>query len=408
MKKFSTVFFAFLSLAFFVACNDKKENTPIVPLVEGIKITKNDIAMDAEYPAQVAGSADVDVRAQVSGILKQKFFKEGEYVEKDKELFLIDPEQYEIALQKAKGTLSQADSDVKKTKRDYERMKTLFKENAVSRKDHDDSLSAYEKAQANYQVAKSGVDEAQRNLNNTKVTAPASGVTRNDKYSEGNLISTTGESSLLLNIVQIDPLEIRFSVPAQQWNGFRINYGSGKLVLPRDLGNMTVDVQVITADGSPYEQVGKMKFLDAAEDANTGTINAKADVPNPDKKRILMPGQFVKVVIKGLVYKNAMILPQTAVLSTAKGSMVYVVDAEGKAVLTPVTTMAYKDYFIVEGLKEGDTVVTSGIIKVKANNPVKVELKDFDISAFTTLYTPAAAPVAAAEPQEPETEEAGK
>lgn len=370
MKKY--YFLSSLLILALFACKENEAPAAPAPLVEAVKTLKKDVAWNVLYPASVAGSKDVDVRAQAGGILKEKFFNEGDFVQEGAQLFQIDPAQYEIDLNKAKGALAQADSDLKKAKRDYQRMQTLFKENAVSRKDHDDALSAYERAQANYQVAKSGVDNAQVMLGYTKVVAPISGITRNDKYSEGNLISVAGESSFLVNIIQINPLEIRFSIPSAQWNAMRANVVAGKIGQ-----DQAIDVQVITSDGSEYPELGKVKFVDSSEDAATGTISVKADVPNPGNKRILMPGQFVKVELQGMYYKDAVIIPQSAILNTAKGNMVYVVDANSTAVLRPVTTAAYKDYAIVDGISEGEVVITSGVIKVKPNQAVNAEIKEF-------------------------------
>ncbi|MDR0953007.1 MAG: efflux RND transporter periplasmic adaptor subunit [Elusimicrobiota bacterium] len=386
MKKVCTGLLALFVLISFSACDSKKQATSAAPLVETIKVVKTTVPWDVEYPAQIVGSIDVDVRAQVGGILKKKFFKEGDYVEEGVQLFQIDPSQYETALKKAEGTLAQAQTEVNRTKRDYNRMKKLYKENAVSQKDHDDSLSAYERAKANLQVAQGTVDDANIELTYTKVLAPTSGVTRNDKYDEGNLISTIGDASFLLNIVQIDPLEIRFSVPSSQWHNLLRNYKDGKFSVDGDLtkgiGQGIMQVQVVMPDGNIFPHTGSLKFVDSSEDQNTGTISIKATLPNPEKSRALQPGQFVTIILKGINYENAMIVPQGAVLSTAQGNMVYVIDANGTANLKPVESTNYKDFAIVEGLQDGDVVISSGVLKVKPGSPVKGEMKELDISSI--------------------------
>lgn len=355
------------------ACGQKEEAAPAPVLAEAVTAIKTDVAWDVNFPASVAGSSDVDVRAQVGGILKQKFFKEGDIVKEGDQMFLIDPEPFESALRRAKAAFSQTDSDLKRTKRDYDRMKTLYKENAVSKKDHDDALSAYEKAKANSDSAKAVVEDAERQLSYTKVFAPASGITRNDKYSIGNLISTGGEAGFLVNIVQIDPLEIDFAITGSQWSSLLKSYKAGKV------NAESLDVEVILADGTLYPETGKMKFLDAVEDPKTGTISAKADVPNPAQKRIMLPGQFVTAVIKGLTYKDAVVIPQSAVLSAAQGSVVYVVNADGIATLTPVKITNYKNFAIAEGLQGGETVISAGVVKIKPGAPVVTEMKEFSL-----------------------------
>jgi len=376
MRKF-LIFILTVSLGFaLAACDKKKEAVDAVVLVEAVKAVKTDIAWSASYQATVASNSDVNVRAQVGGILKKKFFKEGDDVVKGQQLFLIDPEPYETDLKKAKGSLAQADADLKKTLRDYERMEKLYKENAVSQKDRDDSLSAYEKARANFEVLQGAVEDAKRRLAYTKVFSPASGITRNDKYSVGNLILEVGEASFLVNIVQIDPLEVHFSFTGGEWSALLKSLDSGRM----DAG--VVDVKIILSDGSLYPETGKIKFIDVVEDTKTGTISVKADVPNPGKKRTLLPGQFVTAVTEGLVYKDAVVVPQSAVLTTAKGSMVFTVGADGTAVLTPVKFYNYKNFTLVEGLEGGETVVSKGVIKVRPGAKVKTEMKEFDVSSI--------------------------
>jgi membrane fusion protein (multidrug efflux system) len=324
----------------------------------------------------------VDVRAQVSGILKQQFFKDGDVVKKGQQLYLIDPEPFEIALRKAQASLAQADSDFKRAEREYTRMKALRQENAVSEKDHDDSLTAFEKAKANYDVIAATVDDARRQLNYTRVFSPSSGIARESKYSIGNLISTAGEASFLVNVVEIDPLSIDFSLTGGQWNAIQKNRASGRVQTG------TIEVEIILANGTPYPTKGKMAFVDVVEDPKTGTIALSAEVPNKDQKRTMLPGQFVTAVIKGITVKDAVIVPQSAVMTTAQGSIVFVVDAEGKAAIRLVKVVNYKDFAVVEGLQGGETVVSSGVIKVKPDAAVKTEMKDFDISA---IVPPAAA-----------------
>jgi membrane fusion protein (multidrug efflux system) len=105
----------------------------------------------------------------------------------------------------------------------------------------------------------------------------------------------------------------------------------------------------------------------------------------------MLPGQFVTAVIKGFIVKDAVVIPQSAVMTAAQGSIVFVVDAEGKATMRPVKVVNYKDFAVVEGLQGGETIVSSGVIKVKPDAVVKTEMKDFDISAILPLAAPKSA-----------------
>lgn len=375
LLKFLSFLFVIL---FFAGCSAKQEQEQPkqIPLVNATKAVTLDIPWNMEYPAQVAGSLEVEVRAQVGGILKERLYNEGEFVEKDTVLFTIDPQEYQIALEKAQASLEQENTQVQKAQRDFYRMKELIKDNAVSQKDYDDSLSAYEKAQADYKAAKAVVDDAKRNLGYAKVKAPIAGIARKENHSVGSLISLTGDNSLLTTMVQIDPLHVNFSIPGKQMAHLKENLETDKMAIS---GKVVVDILV---GDKVYSQPGKIIFFDSAEDPQTSSFAVKVEVENPESKRDLNPGQFVKVRIKGVTFKNAVLIPQSSLVETPNGSVVYVVNTSSNNVVEAVPVSAeIKDSIAVvfEGLKGDETVISGGSLKVKPGIPVKVELKDIDL-----------------------------
>jgi membrane fusion protein (multidrug efflux system) len=361
----------------FVGCSKKEEEQTQqpAPLVQAVRTIKTDVPVDIEYPAQVAGSLEVEVRAQVGGILKERLYQEGEYVKKDSVLFVIDQEQYKIELERAKASLEQVSSEVQRTKRDYLRMKELIADNAVSQKDYDDSLSAYERAQANYKQAKTVVDDAQRNLNYTTVKAPISGIARKENHSVGSLISVAGDEALLTTMVQINPLYINFSLPAGQVANLKKQYDAKKLEFEDK-----IKVDIILPDNSIYKQQGDIIFFDSAEDPLTSTIAVKAEVKNPNYERNLKPGQFVKVKIRGITFKGTVIIPQSALIESPNGTVVYVIDeANNNSVSAVPVSAQVKDAvaIVYSGLKGGELVVSGGALKVYPGASVTTEIKEF-------------------------------
>ncbi len=378
LKKLSLVLSLFLMITVFAGCSKKEqqEQPKQVPLVNATKAINLDIPWEKEYPAQVAGSLEVEVRAQVGGILKERLYNEGQFVEKDEVLFRIDPQEYQIALEKAQASLEQVNTEVQRTKRDYDRMAELIKDNAVSQKDYDDALSAYEKAQANYKAEKSAVDDAKRSLGYANVKAPISGIARKENHSVGSLISLMGDDSLLTTMVQINPLHINFSIPSKQMANLKNNMESDKMAIN---GKIIVDVLV---NDTVYPQPGKIIFFDSAEDPQTSAFAAKVEVENPDSKRDLNPGQFVKVRLKGVIFKNAVLIPQSSLVESPNGTVVYVVNTSSNNVVEAVPVSAdIRDSVAVvySGLKGDETVISGGSLKVKPGIPVKVELKDIEL-----------------------------
>lgn len=365
----------------FTGCSKKdmqeNQSEPQATVVNAVKSLKLDVPWDMEYPAQVAGSLEVEIRAQVGGILKERLYQEGEYVNKGSILFKIDPEQPKAALEKAEASLAQVNTEVQRTKRDYNRMAELIKDNAVSQKDYDDSLSAYEKAQADYKAAKAVVDDAKINLGYTSVKAPISGIARKENHSVGSLVSTIGDEALLTTMVQINPLYINFSVPARQIAGLKKQY---------DANNIKVDdefkVDILLSDGSLYKEQGKIIFVDSAEDPLTSAVAVKVEVKNPNYERDIAPGQYVKVRLKGVSFKGAVIVPQSSLIEGPTGTYVYVVNTSSNNIVETVPVSAQvKDSIAViySGLQGGETVISGGSLKVMPDMPVNPELVEINL-----------------------------
>lgn len=358
---------------FLSGCEDKQPQKMPIQLVGVSKVVTKNVPFNLQVPAKISGSLEVQIRAQVGGILKSRIYKEGQYVQQGEKLFEIDPAPYEAALTRAQGSLAQAQSELRRTQRDYERMQKLYKDGAVSQKEHDDSLSAFERAQANVKVAEGSLHEAEINLGYTVVKAPISGVVRKEAQSVGNLVSPAGESSLLTTMVQICPLHANFSVSGSVWNSLIKGYKEGAVsgVKPEDF-----KVEVIMGDGSVYPRTGKIIFVDSSEDALTSSVSIKAEIPSDEKQKMLLPGQFVRVNIIGAEYCDAHVIPASALLATPSGSVVYVVRQDKTIEVRPVKAELVGNEVIVHsGLQEGELVVSEGIVKARPGQPVNVVIK---------------------------------
>lgn len=376
------------------SCQDKKAAAPQAAVVNAVEVIQQDYPWMMEYPAQVAGSLDVQIRAQVGGILQARLYNEGEFVTEGTQLFQIDDKEYKVALEKAQGSLAQAKAEVKRTQRTFQRMKLLRKENAVSQQDYDNALSAYEAAKANVQVAEAGVNNAQINLDYTQVTAPINGIAGKEAQTVGSLISAVGDSGLLTTMVQIDPLYVNFSMPGRQFEKLSQGYRKGDIVLgdeekqkilqdrryrETDVNDVPIYIEILLADNKVYPQRGKLIFFDSSENTQTSSIAIKAEIANPARSRELMPGQFVRVKLVGAMFKDAILVPSSAVLSSANGLVAYVIGADNKLEARPIQAQLQNDMYLVsEGLKAGDLVVNGGLAKLRPGQlvaPTKQEFK---------------------------------
>lgn len=354
-------------------CKEEKKNNNFAPVVGVTHVYKESIPLIIEAAGKVSGSLDIQIRAQVGGILCERKFKEGQYVKKGESLFLIDPIPYRTVLNRMEGSLAQAQSDYKRAQRNFVRMKKLFESRAISQKEYDDSQSDFESAEARLRISEANVKEAKINLEYTNVVAPISGIVRKEYQTVGSLISTAGESSLLTSMVQMNPLHVNFAVAGEFWRKILALAKTSELSMP-NLDSLAV--QVIMPDGKVCPISGKIVFVDSSEDVKTSTIAMKAEVENKNGKSGLLPGQFVKVKVLGANYQNP-VIPNSCVIATANGNMVYVIDKNNVAQVRPVKVKVTGNKAIVmDGLKIGEVVVCDGIIKVRAGAKITPFFKD--------------------------------
>jgi membrane fusion protein (multidrug efflux system) len=336
------------------------------------------------FMGQTAGSREVEVRARVGGILLRRNYEEGGRVRQNDLMFEIDPAPYQAALDQAKGALGQAEAKLAQAQRDYARMDQLFKNDVVAKKDRDDAQTTLESAQAAVNETKGKVREAELNLEWTKVTAPISGLTSKETRSEGSLITTTSEGSLLTTINRVDPLYVNFSLAGPEMLRLRRLRAEGKVILAS--GNDFV-VRLTQPDGGDYPLPGRINFTDTQVNSATGVVKIRAEFPNPDLE--VLPGQFVRVHLEGARYKDALAVPQDAVLSTQQGAMVWTIDDKDQIAPRPVLLgdAVGNQYLIEGGLAPGERIVIEGVVKVRPGLTVKVRENDVAKTAYGAAHT---------------------
>lgn len=319
-----------------------------------------------EYVGQAAGSREVEVRARTSGILLKRNFREGTSVSRGQSLYSLDPAPLKAALDRADADVASAEARLGQASRTQARLKPLFEAKAVSQKDFDDATSAEAIARADLKGAQARRAEAALNLGYTRVEAPIGGVIGRSQVSEGTLVS--GPAVLLTSITQTDPALIRFGIADTDQMRWRKEAEAGRLMLPK---GGAFDVEVVLADGTVLKRKGKLQFTDARVSASTGTNEAQAEVPNADG--LLKPGQFVRVRLQGATRPAAVKVPTRAVLEGPQGKFVYVVE-DNKAQARPVQVgEQLGDQWLVNGgLKQGDTVIVDGVMRIGPGAPVQV------------------------------------
>jgi membrane fusion protein (multidrug efflux system) len=359
------------ALAVLSACQQSQSNQAPggmpPPEVNVVVVQLRDLPATFEYVGQIAGVREVEVRPRVSGILERWNYTEGAAVKAGQSLFTIDPAPFQAALARAEAQLVSAEASFAQAARNAARLKPLYEAKAVSQKDYDDAVSAEQVASANVKAAQAAVTEAKLDLSYTRVEAPISGITSRALQSEGSLLQA--QQTLLTTISQIDPIHVIFSFTEAEHLKFARAVSEGRLTLPK---GGKFDVTLKLADGSEYARAGKVDFTDVRVDPNTGTIEARAIVSNP--QGWLRPGQFARVQLAGGVRPGAIAIPQRAVLEGPGTKIVLTVNAQGIVEPRPVQVGDWsgEDWVITGGLKAGDQVIVDGIVKARPGSPVKI------------------------------------
>lgn len=329
-----------------------------------VMVVKNEpVPFALEAVGQAEGSREVEVRARVGGILVKRFYQEGSAVKTGQALFEIDKAPYEIALAQAKGQLAQQNARIEQAKREAARLKGLLDQRAISQKEYDDATSNYAVAEAAVQAAEAAVRQAALNLSYATVTAPVGGISGRSERSEGALVST-GADSLLTTIVQANPLWVRFGVADADLAKLR-----GATAKQRAISR----VEALLPEGGTYARPGKINFESADVDRRLGTITLRAEFDNPEG--ILIPGQFVRVRLQAGA-RSALLVPQTAVIQSDHGSMVFVVGSDGTAQSRLIKTDGWlgANWIVMSGLQPGDKVILDNLLKLKPGAPVKIDM----------------------------------
>ena len=339
---------------------------PPVPQVEVITVATQTIQDEPEFIGQTEAFRPVEIRAQVSGIIKKVFFTEGRNVKKSDQLYLIDPVPFKAIYLSSKAKVAQAQARFNLAKQDLARVKPLLEQQAVSKKNVDDAQAEVLGAQAALESAQNDLIKAKFDLDNTLITAPVNGRIGRSHFYEGRLISA--QTTLLATIDQLDPMYVNVSVPESYLLRRRRELAEHKVQRPDIFqlrGVMTF------SDGSVYPQEGVLDFADVALRPETGTLQGRFVFPNPEGgfspgQSYFYPGQFVKIRIKGYTRTGAILIPQRAVQQGPSGSFVYVIDKEEKAELRAIRASMWrgKEWLIEDGLHPGERVVVEGFYRI--------------------------------------------
>ena len=341
---------------------------PSVPEVATVTVQTQRVVLTTELPGRTSAFRIAEIRPQVNGLIQKRLFTEGSDVKEGQVLYQIDPDLFQAALDNAKAALGRAEASLTAIRLRAERYREALADKAVSQQNYDDAAAALKQAEADIQYWKATVKTANISLRYTRVTAPISG--RIGKSSvTGGAIVTAYQPMALATIQQLDPMYVDVPQSTTELLSLKSHLKDGTL---NQNGTDQNKVKLILEDGTAYPLEGTLQFSDVTVDPTTGSVILRVVFPNP--KGVLLPGMFVRTVIKEGFNKQAILIPQQGVSRDHKGNPIaLIVDAKSKVGLRMLTLdRAIGDKWLISsGLAPDDRVIVEGMQMLRPGTVVK-------------------------------------
>ena len=346
-----------------------------------VELVAEDIPIYLDMIGQTLGSVDIPIRARVDGVLEEIHFLEGRRVEKGQLLYVIDPLPYQTSVVEAEGRVAEARTRLAKAQSDLERIRPLAEMDAVSQQDLDSAVAQFEAAQGALQAAEAQLKQANIQLGYTRITAPTDGSIGITEARVGEYVGREPNPVVLNVLSQTDPIRVRFSINEREYLRFQREIAQGlRAENPADNARAS-NLQLILADGVLYEHRGRIVRFDASIDPGTGTFTLEADFPNPD--RLVLPGQFARVRGAVDVRRNAVAVPQRAVIELQGLFRVAVVDDDGTVELRSVQMGPRVDnrWIVDSGIEPGERIALEGLQRLRTGAKVVAKMEPTDSSS---------------------------
>ena len=316
-------------------------------------VSKTQNVVQHRYTGRVVSPAKVDLVARISGEIMEVGFEEGTFVTEGQAMYKIDDVPYKAEVMAAEGKLAEAKAKAEYAEQTFRRMEDLYGKQVTSKDNYDNAKSQLSMANAAVQSAEANLIKAKENLSYTVISSPINGKVGTTAITKGNYI--TPSSGILASVIQQDPLRVRFAISNKD---FLKDYGSEKELKEK------AEVSVKLGDGSLYPLTGKVTITENQSNEATDTMILYAVFPNPDYK--LSPGATVSVLLRKTETEIYPCVLPSAVMHDGTASYVYVLDENNVPSRRNVKegVQVGDKQIILEGLKEGERVVTDGMLKV--------------------------------------------
>ena len=377
MKISILLILAFCSAVWLAGCN--QGNATIsqerLPELDVMTLKGKDVTIPRDYICEISGVEYVEIHARIQGYLEDIYVDEGQLVKKGDPLFRISSHTYSEMVTKAEAALQRAIAEAKTKSLEVDRIGLMVEKNVISKTELDVAISQKDAVESGVKEARAVLENARINLNYTFIRAPFDGILDRIPFKKGSLINT---GTLLTSISNIEQVFAYFQMSEPEY--LRL---LGKEAKAREFKKNHQAVSLILADGSEYPYEGRIETMAGDFDQATGSIAIRARFPNPD--RTLKHGSTGKLLLTK-TWPDALLIPQASTFAIQDKNYVYVLDEKNVAHVRNFSSLGrYEKYFVVNGLKEGDRVVTEGLQQLREGTAIKPRLIAADTARLTKL-----------------------
>lgn len=348
------------------ACGDKEAaREPLTTEVGYVEVSARDVTLSASLPGRTAAYETSEVRPQISGLIRERLFAEGQVVRAGQPLFRVDSSLYRAAVEQASANLASARANAEAATARADRYRPLAEMEAVSQQEYTDAAAQARIARAAVAQNEAALQTARINMRYTTITAPIGGRIGRSLSTVGALVSANQADPLAV-IQRIDPIYVDIQQSSAELTALRRSFTSGSL------RQGSTSVQLEFEDGSRFPITGTLQFSEVVVNPDTGSVTLRARFSNPEG--LLLPGMFVRAILDQAVQPGALLIPQPALLRDFDGSAyVYLVGEGNKAERRRITAdrTSGTNWIVSAGLKAGDKVITQGAGNLKHGDPIR-------------------------------------
>ncbi len=360
---------ALVSAVVFSGCKDEKTAAaPMIPDVNVVEAGQMTVPVYSDYVGETYGISDVNIRSRLSGYVVSMHFKEGQTVQKGQLLYVVDDRNIQANIDAAEARLAEAKTYMVRAKADLDRVEPLTRMNALSQRDLDAAVATYNATRAQVSAAEAALRNAKIDLGFTRITSPITGVIGLSKVLVGDFVTQGAMGEPLNTVSAIGEMRVRFPIAEAEYLRF--------VKKAREVGKTgasiaSVPVKLVLGDNTEFSETGRIDLANRQIDPETGSLTLQAVFKNDD--RLLRPGQYVKVRFQTEEYKDAIMVPQSAVNQLQSIYQVFVLGDSSKLqprVIKPGARVG-SNWIVESGLQAGEKVAIVGSAAINPKFPVK-------------------------------------